>query len=83
MTLPKKDKHGIEIEEFDVLKVNHFIGARRRRYYMYKWVRMGRHGILEARHLSESNSAWQFSHDKRVVLDDVEIVQSNRWEKLP
>lgn len=30
------DKHGIPIERGDVLKVFHFIGARRRRHYMYK-----------------------------------------------
>lgn len=32
------DKHGREIKVGDVLKVFHFIGARRKRYYMYKHV---------------------------------------------
>lgn len=32
------DKHGREIMLGDVLKVFHFVGARRKRYYMYKHV---------------------------------------------
>jgi len=32
------DKHGREIMLGDVLKVFHFIGPRRKRYYMYKQV---------------------------------------------
>lgn len=30
------DKHGIPIERGDIVKVFHFIGARRKRHYMYK-----------------------------------------------
>ena len=33
-----RDKNGREIREGDVLKVFHFTGARRKRYYMYKLV---------------------------------------------
>ena len=32
------DKHGIPIKVGDVLKVFHFVGARRKRHYMYKQV---------------------------------------------
>lgn len=32
------DKTGRKIEEFDVLKVYHFTGARRKKHYMYKQV---------------------------------------------
>jgi len=37
---PYFDKNGTQIKEFAVLKVFHFIGPRRKRYYMYKWVRI-------------------------------------------
>lgn len=30
------DKHGIPIERGDIVKVFHFIGARRKRHYMFK-----------------------------------------------
>lgn len=30
------DKRGIPIERGDIVKVFHFVGARRKRYYMYK-----------------------------------------------
>ncbi len=30
------DKHGIPIERGDIVKVFHFVGARRKRHYMYK-----------------------------------------------
>jgi len=34
------DKNGKEIKEFAVLKVFHFIGRRRKKHFMYKWVRL-------------------------------------------
>lgn len=37
---PYFDEKGTEIKEFAVIRVFHFIGARRKRYYMYKWVRL-------------------------------------------
>ena len=30
------DKHGVPIERGDIVKVLHFIGARRKRHFMYK-----------------------------------------------
>ncbi len=39
MREPATDKHGVLIQEFDQLKVFHFVGARRKKHYMYKWVR--------------------------------------------
>lgn len=33
---PYYDESGNEIYENDLLRLNHFIGARRKRYYMYK-----------------------------------------------
>jgi hypothetical protein len=40
MEQPYLDKNGREIKEFAVLKVFHFIGARRKKHFMYKWVRL-------------------------------------------
>lgn len=42
------DKNGIQIMVGDVLKVFHFAGARRKRYYMYKQV-------ISAVHLGEKD----------------------------
>lgn len=36
MAEPVRDKRGIPIERGDIVKVFHFIGARRKRHYMYK-----------------------------------------------
>ena len=47
------DKHGIPIKEFDVLKMFHFTGARRKKYYMYKWVREWK-GRLYGSHLQSN-----------------------------
>jgi len=33
-----RDKHGRAMKEGDVLKVFHFIGAQRKRYFMYKQI---------------------------------------------
>lgn len=52
------DKTGKEIHEFDVLKVFHFVGAQRRKHYMYKWVRTygtGEHKMLYALHLDNAD----------------------------
>lgn len=38
--LPYFDKFGKQIDEFAVLKVFHFIGARKKKHYMYKWARL-------------------------------------------
>lgn len=56
-----RDAHGIEIREFDVLKVFHFIGARRKVHYMYKWVRRNSRGELAILHLDAP-------HEPMVIL---------------
>ena len=40
---PFFDKYGTEIKEFALIKVFHFIGQRKKRHYMYKWVRIIEH----------------------------------------
>lgn len=37
---PYFDENGVEIKEFAVIRVFHFIGARRKKHYMYKWVKL-------------------------------------------
>lgn len=73
---------GREIKEFAVLKVYHFTGRRRKKYYMYKWVRlMEFHGKLRwaAYHLTNANDQSYFlravaNKDTRQILG-TEIVQ--------
>jgi hypothetical protein len=80
-----KDKNGIVIEEFDVLKVFHFIGARRKKYYVYKLVILW-DGHLYGAHL-DRNPLTPGYHlasltDQDETLMDTEIVQSKNMEKL-
>ncbi len=37
---PFFDKNGRQIKEFAVVKVFHFIGRRKKKHYMYHWVRL-------------------------------------------
>lgn len=37
---PFFDEDGREIQEFSVIQVYHFTGVRRKKHYMYKWVRL-------------------------------------------
>ncbi len=34
------DENRVEIKEFALIRVFHFIGARRKKHYMYKWVKL-------------------------------------------
>jgi hypothetical protein len=76
------DKNGIPIEECDILKVFHFIGARKKKYYMYKMAIL-RDGKLYGAHLNSltlkpNYPLWTKDYDPK----DYEIVQSKNWEKL-
>lgn len=61
------DKHGIPIERGDIVKVFHFVGARRKRHYMYKQ-------CLGLSRYPSSPDGWQkvfFSHlNFREIGDD-------------
>lgn len=48
------DKNERLIREHDLLKIYHFTGARRKKYYMYKWV-VEREGKLRCIHLEKEN----------------------------
>jgi len=79
------DKKGIEIEEFDLLKVFHFIGARRKKHYMYKWVRVV-DGHLVGMHLMSDKPGNYFALRSIASDDDkllnCEIIHSKNWRKL-
>jgi len=73
-----RDKNGIVIEPYDVLKVFHFIGARRKRHFMYKLAKE-KDGYLRFYHLTKDDSCYD---PRSQDMADVEIVQSENWEKL-
>jgi len=72
------DKKGVEIKPFSVIKIFHFVGARRKRYYMYKWVQM-RDGNMVALHLEDDKG--DYFHLRSLTVDssgrciDCEVVQ--------
>jgi hypothetical protein len=69
------DKHGREIMRGDILKVDHFIGARRKRYYMYKQCL----GITPRGRMEFSSldfGAHTYTEALGCQRDDYEIVQS-------
>jgi len=74
------DKNGITIEEFDILKIFHFIGPRRKKFYMYKTV-IKYKNMLYISHISSNPLVPGCTLD---ALDpnDTEIVQSKNWSKL-
>lgn len=80
---PYKDKNGIEIKEFALLKVFHFIGSRRKRHYMYKQAR-----LIEDKekmwwvfyHLeNDDNNNWYsarcYNSGETRIINEVEIIQ--------
>ncbi|RWP10465.1 hypothetical protein [Mesorhizobium sp.] len=87
-TMRLHDKRGIPIAPGDVLKVFHFIGARRKRHYMYKQC-LGFKGIgpngdvpyMKFGHLNlvagdEGRDAYYLERPDGRTLPDYEIVQS-------
>lgn len=76
------DKHGNKLREFDVVKVFHFTGARRKKHYMYKWLRRNEKGELCMKHLDEADArpvplvAVTETVDGRKVWTTGEVVQT-------
>ena len=68
------DKKGIPIFVGDTLKIFHFIGARRKRHYMYKYVDRIESGKLVLSHLNPSAGTYNIPIDGR-KSKDIEIVQ--------
>lgn len=75
-----KDSKNREVMLGDVLKVFHFIGARRKRYYMYKVAAL-KNMELKAFDITEvAQLGFHEAHYCRLEsLDDFEIVQG--WDK--
>lgn len=72
-----RDKYNREIEKYDLIKIFHFIGARNKRYYMYK-LAVIRNGQLVLDHLSNQG----YCQVSACQQKDMEIVQSKNWRKL-
>lgn len=76
-----KDKNGVQFEEFDVLKVFHFVGARRKKYYMYKVVLFW-NGKPYGAHLNKNPLTPSYPLWTKERHEDTEIVESLNREKL-
>ncbi|MFT5452887.1 MAG: hypothetical protein ACI9N9_002385 [Enterobacterales bacterium] len=69
------DKKGIPIEIGDTIKIFHFVGARRKKHYMYKHVVGIKNGRFRLSHLAINiNDCFTLRIDNS-VLNDFEIVQ--------
>lgn len=73
------DRKGKEIKEFAVIKIFHFIGARGKKHYMYKWVRSV-DGFLVGMHLTNAKLdswflLWTIANEETGIISDAEIVQ--------
>lgn len=77
------DKNGIAIQPFDLLKVYHFTGSRRKKYYMYKHVTGDasfnkNYFVLSS--LSKCGHTYHELKDNSVLLD-YEIIQGSNQEE--
>lgn len=81
---PLKDEKGREIRPGDVLKVFHFVGARRKRHYMYKQaIGYEKHpkggGYLRVSHLNEP-ATMKFEVGKNGFLEVADGRTLKGWE---
>jgi hypothetical protein len=76
--MPTTDKNGREILPGDTLKLYHFTGARRKKHFMYKFVKEIIHGKTAAffsiLHLDLAGGSYVMMDDGK-RHDDIEIVQ--------
>jgi len=72
------DKYGVEIVNYDTLKILHFLGARRKRHYMYKLVVPGTgdmsYRFLKVDHLEGNEECFWLEKDNQ-VHGEIEVVQ--------
>ncbi len=72
------DKKGREILVGDTLKIFHFIGARGKKNYMYKYVaeivRIGDEDFYKVSHLNHKGEFFHMALDGK-IRNDIEIVQ--------
>jgi hypothetical protein len=72
------DETGRPIQEFDVIRVFHFTGARRKKYYMYKWVKLIKEGgekVWVAYHLADGNG---YYYHLRTYADQTRRIEGTR-----
>lgn len=70
-----RDKNGREIMPGDTLKIYHFTGARRKKYYMYKFVKaLLLDKFFSIHHLDLNGGNYMMKNDG-LRHDDTEIVQ--------
>lgn len=78
-----KDKKGQEIQPYDLLKVFHFIDTKRKKHFMYKWVKE-LDGRLICLHMVDDESKEMYYYllchkaDESGCCKEIEIVQSPR-----
>lgn len=80
---PYFDENGLEIKEFAVIRVFHFIGARKKRHYMYKWVRIVEIGNSKrwvALHLTNDTNdyyqlSWVADKETRIIKGTIAVQQ--------
>lgn len=66
-----RDKSGTAIKPGDVLKVFHFVGARRKRHYMYKQAIAYERGRLKVSHLNRlADEPWRLGTNYYTDLAD-------------
>jgi len=77
-----RDKTGREILPGDTLKVFHFTGARRKRHYMYKYVKWCNKETMKLSHLNLKKETYSLPMNGK-LLTDCEIVQGYGEDYVP
>lgn len=82
------DKNGYEILSGDLLKIFHFVGKNRKKYYMYKWVEqiveLGKNKLkfFKILHLNLKNEFYYLPLNGKQVKY-IEIIQGYGENSLP
>mgnify|MGYP003633966484 CR=1 FL=1 len=72
---PAFDKNNQEIKEFDLIKIFHFTGQRRKKHYTYKHIRKSKEGKLICKHLNECDDGFLYMCLHSLNKNDIEIIQ--------
>ena len=74
---PYFDQTGKEIKEFALLRFFHFVGARKKKHYMYKWVNvvMGKYVALHLENSSGDHFHLRGQADENRIIADALILQ--------
>ena len=70
------DVSGRQIMPGDTLKVYHFTGRRKKKHYMYKYVKGVEHGRLVVSHLNPEGETYTLAMNGEALLG-IEIVQGS------